>query len=705
MKVLLSLVFVAVSSAVLLKYKAAVTPTVKVIEMLKACLSQGEKEKKEEELAFAAYKQWCIDTSATKDAAIKEATTLMETLEAQIGKFEAHAKRLAKEIQQHDADIATWDADHKDATEIREHENTDFVATHKDYSESIDALERAIKVLKEQSFNRAQAASLLQTLRTKLPAAARTDIDAFLQSAQEPPAATGLGYKAPEAHAYEFQSGGVTDMLEKLLDKFIDERTQLEKEEANARHAYEMLSQDLQNSIATATKSRDQKTEVRGRKLRNAGDRKGELADTTQTYEGDKKYLTDLKAQCETKNQEFESRQKLRGEEIEAVTQAIDVLESTVKPHAEKYLPTLVQTPTLIQKNRGHAHAVKATSFIQVGSKSRRAVQTTVAEFLRTRAEKLNSSVLLSLSAKVADDPFTKVKKMIQDLIVRLMEEANAEAEHKGWCDTELKANEQTRKSKSDEVDTLASEVEELTANINKLAQEVADTTSELSELEAAMAKASEHRQKEKETNKQTIADAQEAQTAVAQALTILKEFYAKAGEATAFLQLKSALYQTPEADAPMTWDESFKGGGQGGKGGVVAMLEVIQSDFARLETETKADEEQASKDYLSFMMESQVNKATMEKDIEDKTEKKHTLEGDKQEKIQDHEGAQKELDAALAYYEKLKPACVDTSVSYEDRVARRKEEIESLQEALKILNGEDLAAAFIQKASKVRRH
>ena len=35
-----------------------------------------------------------------------------------------------------------------------------------------------------------------------------------------------------------------------------------------------------------------------------------------------------------------------------------------------------------------------------------------------------------------------------------------------------------------------------------------------------------------------------------------------------------------------------------------------------------------------------------------------------------------------------LKPSCVDAGVSYEDRVARRKEEIASLQETLEILNG-----------------
>ena len=51
-----------------------------------------------------------------------------------------------------------------------------------------------------------------------------------------------------------------------------------------------------------------------------------------------------------------------------------------------------------------------------------------------------------------------------------------------------------------------------------------------------------------------------------------------------------------------------------------------------------------------------------------------------------------KELDGALAYYEKLKPSCVDTGANYDDRVAQRKEEIQSLQEALKILSGDDIA-------------
>ena len=76
-----------------------------------------------------------------------------------------------------------------------------------------------------------------------------------------------------------------------------------------------------------------------------------------------------------------------------------------------------------------------------------------------------------------------------------------------------------------------------------------------------------------------------------------------------------------------------------------------------------------------------------VKKDIEHKSAKKQNAEQALVEKKEDLDATQKELDAALTYYEKLKPSCVDAGVSYEDRVARRKEEIISLQDALKILN------------------
>ena len=139
----------------------------------------------------------------------------------------------------------------------------------------------------------------------------------------------------------------------------------------------------------------------------------------------------------------------------------------------------------------------------------------------------------------------------------------------------------------------------------------------------------------------------------------------------------------------PEIFDSPYKGM-QSENGGVVGMLEVIESDFARLESDTKAAEATAQKEYDEFMTDSKVDKSEKSTDIEHKTAKKQDESQALTTKREDLEGTQKELDAALAYFDKLKPSCVDSWVSYEHRFAHRKEKIESLREALKILNGDD---------------
>jgi len=645
-----------------------VTPVQKVIQLMEGMLEKGKKEKHGEQVQFASYKQFCDDTTVEKQRAIAEAEETIGTLKADIGQYTAQSAQLTKEIAGLDEDISVWNGDIKAATNVRAIEKSDYDAMHKDYSESVDALQRAIAVLKKQAHDRSQKGALVQVSALKslnlIPDSAKKAIDVFLQGEES---SEGLAVSAPEANAYEFQSSGVVEMLEKLLDKFIDEKTTLEKEEMNSKHAFDMLMQDLNAQIAQGTADRGSKAENKAKKLQAKADATGDLKDTTATMNADKKYLGDLSATCEQKASDFESRQQLRADEIVAIEKAIEIISSgAVSGNADKHLPAMVQK--------------KGSSLAQLRSTS--TAQNRVAQYLSAQATKLNSRVLAAIAQHASDDPFQKVKKMIKDLIVRLMEEANEEAEHKGWCDTELSTNEQTRKEKTESVETLHAEIDQLQASIAKLTEDVSELSKAVAELDAAMAKATKLRTEEKATNTETIGDSQEAQTAVAQALTVLKEFYAKAAEATAFVQQKAE---------PEIFDKAYTGMGAEG-GGVVGMLEVIESDFARLESDTKASEATAQKEYDEFMTDSKVDKSEKSTDIEHKTAKKQDESQALTSKNQDLEGTQKELDAALAYFDKLKPSCVDSGVSFEDRVARRKEEIESLQEALKILNGEDIA-------------
>merc|ERR1719265_1392649 len=231
-------------------------------------------------------------------------------------KYTADAEQLAKEIAEHEEDIAVWTGDIKAATKVREIEKTDYDATHKDYTESVEALQMAIAVLKKQAYDRKQASSLVQVSSLKelklIPDEAKRAIDAFL--AQDPEA--GLAVTAPEANAYEFQSYGIIEMLEKLLDKFINERTDLEKDEMNSRNAFEMLMQDLTHQINQATQDRDEAVTMKAKKLEAKAQAEGDLQDTITVRDADAKYLADLTALCEQKAADFEARQQLRAEEL-----------------------------------------------------------------------------------------------------------------------------------------------------------------------------------------------------------------------------------------------------------------------------------------------------------------------------------------------------------------------------------------------------
>jgi len=652
-----------------------VTPVQKVIQLLSGMMEKGKKEKHDEQVQFAAYKQFCGDTSVEKTRSIEQAAQQIDMLKADIAKAVADAANLGKEISGLDQDVSVWEGDKKAATSVRQIEKTDYSTTHDDYSESVDALQRAIAVLKKQSFDRKQKGSLAQVSALKninlIPAKAKKIIDAFLSTSEDPELIeTQLMNKmmgkevssAPEANAYEFQSHGVIEMLEKLLDKFIDERSTLEKEEMNSRHAFDMLMQDLKAQIQQASSDRGEKAVAKATTLQSKADNSGDLQDTTTSKAADEKYLGDLTATCRTKSSDFESRQQLRTEEIQAIEKAIEILGSgAVSGAAAKHLPSA------------------ASSFAQLRSSSLNPAQQKAFFYLQEQAKHLNSRVLSSLAIRVEEDPFSKVKKMIKGLIVRLMEEANEEAEHKGWCDTELSTNEQTRKEKTESVQMLHAEIDELTSSIAQLGEDLTDLAKSVAELDQAMATATKQRQEEKASNQATTKDASDAQTAVAQALVVLKEFYAKAAESTAFVQRQPDVFDTP-----------YQGMGAE-SGGVVGMLEVIESDFARLEAETSAAEATAQKMYDGFMTDSKVDKAQKTTDSEHKTAKKQDQEQALTVKSADLDGTQKELDAALAYFDQLKPSCVDSGVSFDERVSRRKEEIESLQEALKILNGESI--------------
>jgi len=673
------------------------SPIMKVIEMMNDMMSKAKEEKQAEKVRFAAFSQFCGDTTEQKKVSIEKGEADVERAAANIAEAEAAAKSLAKEIARHEKDVGIWASDKEKALELRGEEHRNFNREHTAASDSVEATVEAKKVLEEGNEDAAQAALVQLGSKTKLSSKADHVIKSYLNYnpaaalLQDEAGNEGEAMGAPQAKAFEGQSGQVIEVVEDLGDKSRAFLRELENTEALQLNAHNLMVNSLEGDMKKAKMMVNQKASVKAEKEQEKAEAKGDLADSTNSLAEDKKYLADLNAECELKTTDFQKRQVMRQEEIEAIMKAIDIMSST-KGSAQ-----------LVQQKAAVSLAQLRNGLSSQEMARQKSAQHRAASFLAARAKAMKSQVLSFIASKALSGPFDKVTKMVKDMIAKLMTEANEEAEQKGFCDTEMGTNKMTRDNLSAEVAELDANMEQLTADINELSQRSVSTQEAIKEIDAAVTKAMEERQAEKEKNQGAIEDAKVAQGATQNALQVLKDYYEKAANQV----------DLPEAEGPIKYDPrslqilSKSAGGalvqqgqrvpgapemESGKytgmenGGVVGMLEIIGSDFADLIAETTQSEAEAVRVFEQFTTDSAQDKAVKETELQHLQATQTEKSSDLTTARQDQRSTQRELQAAMDYYEKLKPDCVEKATSYEDKTAARKQEIDSLKEALTIL-------------------
>jgi len=289
--------------------------------------------------------------------------------------------------------------------------------------------------------------------------------------------------------------------------------------------------------------------------------------------------------------------------------------------------------------------------------------------------------MLTNLATKIAGDPFVKIKKLIQELIERLLQEAANEGNQKGWCDKSIADAEQKRDYTTEKLEALNAEMANQEARRDTLVEELAELDTEIKQLTKAQDDADKERKKESGENKATVEEAKEGLDAVKQAIDILNKFYKTAAKEKVDLKL----VQGPKDDMP---DSGFKSGeaykGAGGEaGGVVGMLEVIESDFVRTVKKTEEAEAQAEDDHLKFSTETQSSLAEKKQATTIKTSQKD----DAKQKLSDATDGMKDksdlLVSTIKELLELQPACIDTGMSYKERVEARENEVKALKKAL----------------------
>jgi len=292
-----------------------------------------------------------------------------------------------------------------------------------------------------------------------------------------------------------------------------------------------------------------------------------------------------------------------------------------------------------------------------------------VVGILRNLAEQGHVYALSQLASEAQSDQFAKIRGLIESMIDRLMKEAAEEADQKMFCDTEMEKSRAKQKELSSKVDMHSVRIEKSEAGKAKLKEQISTLNMEIAEIDNGMKEATELRTKEKTEFEASSAEYKQSADAVANAIQVLQSYYSQGS----FVQAG----QAPEL-----------GGAKSDIGStIISMLEVAESEFTELLSESTAAENAAAAAFEKLSRKSKLSKTAKIEEVKGKESETKTLEMNLLNYKEDKETTGKELDAVLEYLDKLKPQCETKVMSYAERKARREADIAGLKEALAILS------------------
>jgi len=672
---------------------AETNPLAKVLNLMEELKAKIIKEGEVEAKAYDEYLQWCQNAVQDTGFAIETATKEKAELEAKITQLSAAINEAGSKTEDLASAIATNEGDLKSATAIRETELADFVKSEKELMEVISAIERAISILeKEMAKNPASFAqvystnvkNILQSLSLVADAAGFSvdDRQRLIALAQTDQGDEEFG--APAVASYKSQSGGIVDVLEDMKEKAESQLAEVRKAEEAAKHNYAMLKQSLEAQIAADTKDMKEEKAGKAEAEEAKAEAEGDLEMTTKELANADDTLATSRSTCMKVGADHEATVKAREEELKVIAEAKKILTETTSGGVDQTYSFLQVAAASTLKTR--ADLAHAEVVVLVKRLARQHHSAALAQ-LASRV-----AAVLQYGAQNGEDPFAKVKGLIQDMITQLEEEAAAEAQEKAYCDEQLAKTQAKKEELDDDIEKLTVKIDQATSKSAKLKEEVQELESELAALTKLQAEMDKIRQ---ETHADFVTakdDLELALQGVRKALGVLREYYGGA----ALLQDGSAMASMMQQPAPPPAHAKATGAGQG----IINILEVVESDFAENLAKENTEESDAQAEYEKTTQENKVAKTLKEQDVKYKTQEIKALGKTLSELSADRESAETEHAAVMEYYEKIKERCIAKPETYEERKARREAEIAGLKEALSILENE---TAFMQRKS--RRH
>jgi len=654
-------------------------PIMKVVRMLEDMKAELNKELEDDKAVHEMMDCWCSTNEKEKTKAIELGTSRINELEALLGETLAKIKELKskrKAIQEEQyKDQAALD----EAEELRMKENKEFHGAETDLLEAIDATKNAIIVLSKHHPELAQIKAVVRMLQAakvpqlmlksgsfnNLKAQELKDFLTGASSATE----TSFLQRSPglAGQSYQPQSGQIFGILKQMKEDFDTDLAQEQKAEAKAVEEFKSLKESKLAEIDTAKKAIVQFDQDLARLGQTNAESLKELEDVEEQLGMDKEFLKNLQEKCANTDEEFEKRVKSRLEEIAAVEDTIEILNSD---------------------DAFAAFDKTSNSFLQVSSQQQeKARRAQAAAVLQKAARDTNQPKLALIAISAQLDVFTKVKEEIDKMVAELQTQQKDEIDHRDNCIESLNTNKRDQTAAYDKKSSLETKMADLEQSIKTLGDNIEASTQAIAEAQTQMKRRSETREGENSDYQTTVQDQRLTQMILQKAIDRMSQVYALMQmHQPGAPHIQTSGTHTDPGNGPAKFkDNSAKN--SGGKR-VIAMLDDVMKDSKTMEDEAIAAEESAQNAYENFMKDSNKMIISTTKMINDMTEAKSKAKADLIMAKTDFKQTMSELEGLNNEAGDLHKSCDYLLKNFDLRQQARAAEIDALNEAKNILSG-----------------
>merc|ERR1719221_609883 len=492
---------------------------------------------------------------------------------------------------------------------------------------------------------------------------------------------------------YAPASGELVGILKMMKDNFDESLGGIIGEEEAAVKAFAKLKVTLEDLIKTSGRSIEKKTELKGQVAVKIVEGKNLIATTEKQMGDDMATLARLKEACSGKGNEFETRQADAAAEVEAIGQAIGVLNND---------------DALQLFNKTDTKDLMQVSLLQAGSSRNAPVAAALQQLSQVHSSPaiamLAYTARQALKAGAKKVDFSKVIKMIDDMVVLLKKEAEDDATSRENCIASFNESEQEKKDAEREIGQLTAQIEELGEAIKTQANIMQKSRDDIAAAKESMAQATEQRKEDNaefvvavDLNKQAVAlitkakmklnsyyNPQLVPTEAPETLT--REDEVVAGARSVLIQEHEQGKQLPEGQ-PEVFEGERKNKGQKGSS-VIALMDMLINDLEKDTAALEQDEAVAQKDYENLSADLARQVVDSNKALADATNSKANAEEGKLTAESTLDMKTEELADVNQTIADLHAQCDFILQAFEERKAARETEISGLSKAKAILAG-----------------